>query len=270
MVGVMMKGFLRMLCVSSAFSCALSAHAQVLLDSSFEVQAQVQNTPFNSQPSGAKWGAGWNNWGWSSWQAIQPGGAWTGGALARTEEYATGWKWAHSGDVFGIIKDRQTMSQTFTATGDSVGTLNWFDANRSSWRENTWFGRPNDYSVTLTDSLGNVQSIGNFTSQVFLGSEANSWTNTGDDRFSLAGKKGWYSRTGNPVNLVSGVTYTLSFNSLSPYNYDSSGNVTGVDDRTTLLDDVQFSVTPVPEPATVTVLGLGLLGSSLARRSRKR
>jgi hypothetical protein len=69
---------------------------------------------------------------------------------------------------------------------------------------------------------------------------------------------------------VSGVTYTLSFNSLSPYNYDSSGNVQGIDDRTTLLDDVQFSVTPVPEPATVTVLGLGLLGSSLARRSRKR
>jgi len=71
----MMKGFLKLLCVSSAFSCALSAQAQVLLDSSFEVQAQVQSTPFYSQPSGAKWGAGWNNWGWSSWQAIQPGGA---------------------------------------------------------------------------------------------------------------------------------------------------------------------------------------------------
>jgi hypothetical protein len=248
---------------------SLAGNAQVLLDSSFEIQAGTQNTPFWQQPSGAKWGSSWTSWGWSSWQSIQSGGAWTGGALARTEEYATGWKWAHSGDVFGIIKDRQTMSQTFTATQDAVGTLNWFDANRASWREHTWYGRQNDYSVTLTDSVGNVQLIGNFTSKVFLGSDANSWTNTGDDRFTLAGKQGWFARTGNNVNLVSGVKYTLSFNSLSPYLYDSAGNVSGVDDRSTLLDDIQFSVTPVPEPATATALGLGLIGTLGRRRQRK-
>lgn len=261
-----MKNVVKLFSISAVVSCSLIANAQVLLDSSFEIQAQLQNNPYWQQPSGAKWGAAWNNWGWSSWQAIQSGGAWTGGAIARTEEFATGWKWAHSGDVLGIIKDRQTMSQTFTASEDSTGTLNWFDANRSSWRGDTWFGRPNDYSVTLTDSFGNVQLIGNYTSQVFLGLESNSWANLGDDRFSLAGKQGWYSRTGNTVNLLSGVTYTLSFNSLSPYNYDSAGNITGVDDRTTLLDDIQMSVTPVPEPASLTALALGL--AAIARRRK--
>jgi hypothetical protein len=158
------------------------------------------------------------------------------------------------------------MSQTFTASADSIGTLNWFDANRSSWRGDTWFGRPNDYSVTLTDSFGNVQLIGNYTSQVFLGLESNSWANIGDDRFSLAGKQGWYSRSGNTVNLVSGVTYTLKFNSLSPYIYDNSGNITGIDDRTTLLDDIQMTVTPVPEPASLTALALGL--AAIVRRRK--
>ncbi|MFN9341864.1 MAG: hypothetical protein ACK6DB_04620, partial [Planctomycetota bacterium] len=65
--------------------------ANFIVDGSFEQQAVTQNNPFWLQSSGAKWGAAWNNWGWSSWQS-NSSGAWAGGAIARTEEFAAGWK----------------------------------------------------------------------------------------------------------------------------------------------------------------------------------
>jgi hypothetical protein len=227
--------------------------ANLIIDGSFEQQATIQNVRNWLQPSGARWGAAWTNWGWSSWSYMQPGGAWSGGGVAFSEDFTTGWKWAHTGDTFGIVGVRSTMSQTFTADEDSIGTLSWFDANRSSWREHTWFGRPNDYSVTITDALGNVLVVGNYTSQVFLGLEENSWVDQGDDRFSLAGKQGWFSRSGAEFSLSAGMTYTLSFNSLSPYIYGSSGEITGADDRVTFVDDIVLTTRVAPTPtATAT------------------
>ena len=257
------------LIVGYALASCESSKAGIILDGSFEGQAVTQNTPYYLQPNGQKWGAGWNNWGWSSWQANYAG-PWVGGGIARTEEFATGWKWAHTGDVFGIIKDRGTMSQTFTAQADTTAILSWYDANRNSWRGHTWFGRPNDYSVTITDNLGNTQTIGNYTSQVYGGFESNSWIDASDDRFTLENRQGWVARTGAQFNLLAGRSYTLSFNSLSPYNYDSNGNISGVDDRTTLLDDISvLELAPtVPEPSTMAIFGLGGLGLAYLRRRR--
>jgi MYXO-CTERM domain-containing protein len=253
------------LCGALLAITSAAAEANLLVDGSFENQAVLQSNPFYTQPDGSKWGAAWSNWGWSSWQS-NFSGAWVGGAIARTEDYTTGWKWAHTGDVFGIIKDRNTMSQTFTATEDAIGTLSWFDANRSSWRENTWFGRQNNYSVTVTDSNGNVQTIGSYTSEVYLGLESNSEQNIGDDRFTLAGKQGWFAKTGASFVLEAGMTYTLSFNSLSPYITDANGNITGVDDRTTLLDDISLTTSPIPTPGAMALLGLGALVGGRRRR----
>jgi hypothetical protein len=247
--------------VAALVAGAGSAFAGPLLDGSFENQAVLQNNPYVLQPNGEKWGAGWNNWGWSSWQ-YNFSGAWVGGAIARTEEFGAGWKWAHTGDVFGIIKDRQTMSQTFTATESGIGTLSWFDANRAAWRDIDWYGRPNDYSVTITDLLGNTQIIGNYTSEVAGG---NSWSSPpGDGWWTTAGKSTWFAKSGTGFTMVAGMEYTLSFNSLSPYNYDAGGNITGVDDRTTFLDDI--SLTVIPAPGAAALLGLG--GLLAARRRR--
>lgn len=237
--------------------------ANFIVDGSFEQQAVTQNNPYWLQSSGAKWGAAWNNWGWSSWQS-NSSGAWAGGAIARTEEFAAGWKWAKAGDVFGIIKDRQTMSQTFTANTSGPGLLTWYDANRAAWRDVDWFGRPNDYSVTLTDSVGNVQTLGNYTSEVAGGNSYS--TPVGNGWWTMAGKTGWYSRSASGFNLQAGMTYTLSFNSLSPYYLDSNGNQQ-VDDRTTFLDDI--SLTAVPEPSSLGILSLGTLGCAFLRRRRQ-
>ena len=247
--------------VAALVAGAGSAMAGPVIDGGFENQAVLQGNQYWLQPNGQKWGAGWSNWGWSSWQA-NFSGAWVGGSIARTEEFGAGWKWARTGDVFGIIKDRQTMSQTFTATESGIGTLSWFDANRAAWRDIDWYGRPNDYSVTITDLLGNTQIIGNYTSEVAGG---NSWSSPpGDGWWTTEGKSTWFAKSGTGFTMVAGMEYTLSFNSLSPYNYDAGGNITGVDDRTTFLDDI--SLTVIPAPGAAALLGLG--GLLAARRRR--
>ncbi|MCX5650002.1 MAG: hypothetical protein NTU45_01220 [Planctomycetota bacterium] len=78
-------------------SIVASADANLLVDGGFENQAVLQNNPFALQTDGSKWGASWggSNWGWSSWQG-NFNGAWSGGAIARTEDFAAGWKWAAS------------------------------------------------------------------------------------------------------------------------------------------------------------------------------
>ena len=257
------------------FPCVFAG--SYISDGGFEGQAAAQSLLwYQTGPNGGKWGRAWNG-DWSpaglesSWRAIEStGSSWVGGSIARTEDFATGWKWARTGDVFGIIKDHQTMSLTFTATANNSATLNWYDAARNSWRGDTWFGRENNYSVTVTDDLNNVHTIANETSKLFSGSDANSWINASDDRFTLAGKQGWFSKTSSTFYLTAGRTYTLSFNSLSPTYFDANGNLK-VDDRTTLLDDISMTLSappPIPEPTTMAIFGLGGLGLAFLRRRR--
>jgi hypothetical protein len=164
--------------------------------------------------------------------------------------------------VFGIIKDRQTMSQVFTATESGIGTLSWYDANRAAWRDIDCYGRPNDYSVTITDSLGNMQLIGNYSSEVAGG---NSWSSPpGNGWWTTEGKSTWFAKSGTGFSLVAGMSYTLSVNSLIPEIFDDNGAFVKIDDRTTFLDDI--SLTVVPTPGAAALLGLG--GLLAARRRR--
>ena len=265
--------------VNAAAACLLAfggtVSATALVDGSFENQAVLQGLPGYTggpNPPGGLQGASWPGGLPSTWAAIAPvaGSAWVGGSIARTEEYAAGWKWAQDGSVFGIIKDRQMMTQTFTATENGRMSLSWFDANRPSWKTDTWFGRPNDYSVTLIEvgSANPAATIASFTSQVFLGLESNSNNNWSDDRFSTAGKQGWYARSSSEFDLTLGKSYTLSFNSLSPY-YGPNNEF--VDDRTTLLDNISLrSSQAVPLPGTLAILIAGAGGLLLGTGRRRR
>ncbi len=260
-----------MLILGYAFASCESAQASWISDGSFETQAVSQNLPYYQNGlGGEQWGRAWNG-GWdaaglaSSWQAVQTGGAWTGGSICRTEDFASGWKWAQQGVVFGLIQGSQTMSQTFQAKSTS-GILEWFDSNRNSWRGDTWFGRESDYKVTITDSSGNTvpslvyTSSNTFKSRVHGGLESNSLQNYSDPRFELANRKDWDYRSLTFSGLDVGRQYQISFTGL---------NVG--DDRTTLLDNIHLnggSISQVPEPSTLAIFGLGSLGLAFFRRRR--
>ena len=255
-----------MLILGYAFASCESAQAAWITDGSFENQASSQNLPYyQNGPGGEQWGRAWNG-GWdaaglaSSWQAVQTGGAWTGGSICRTEDFASGWKWAQQGVVFGLIQGNQSMSQTFKAM-ETTATLDWFDSNRNSWRGDTWFGRQSDYNVTITDLSGNpIYTSDTFRSRVHGGLESNSQTNASDARFDLENRKGWDYRSWTFSGLVVNEQYKVSFNGLN-----------GPDDRTTLLDNIHLnggSISQVPEPSTMAIFGLGSLGLAFFRRRR--
>jgi hypothetical protein len=267
-----MKKLLLATTLCAAFGAAQALPVNLLQNGDFEGYTTTQVPVYETGPGGALWGRGWNG-GWdatglaSSWTATPAGGSWSGGFVSRTEDFAAGWKWARSGVIFGGVKDRQVMSQTFTYNGtqEAIGSLSWYDAGRPSWRGHSWFGLPNGYSVSITDALGNTQMIGSFTSVVAGGTEYNSANDIGDDRWSQANKQTWFGRSGQEFMLLPGQSYTLNFNSLSPYNLDGS-----VQDRTTLLDGIVLVTSPVPVPETFGLMlaGLGAVGL-MARRRRK-
>ena len=254
-----------MLILGYAFASCESAQASWISDGSFEKQGQ--GLPFGSVVDGVKWGYGYGDTSGtspSSWQVMPSGGPWTGGLLARTEDFTTGWKWASEGGVFGLIQGNQTMSQMFEARESGSGILEWFDSNRNSWRNDTWFGRESDYKVTIThvssgETLFDSYPIYNkLTSKVKGGFASNSLTNQRDGRFDLANRKGWDYRSLTFDGLIEGQEYKVNFIGLN-----------GPDDRTTLLDNIHLnggSISQVPEPSTLAIFGLGSLGLAFLRR----
>lgn len=206
-----------------------------------------------------KWSGGHSTKDTSSWTylpATSTEGVWGGGFANRTEDFGAGWKWARSGNLFGGMKDRQSLTQTFTFSGSltSYGSLEWYDAGRPSWDTELWFGAPNDYSVTIIDNLGNTQMIGGYTSTA---------SNLDGSVWSLASRKDWVFRTQESTFLLEpGRTYTLSFNSLAPFYPDG----VGVHDRTTFLDDIVLTAAPVPEPGSWLLGAVGGLILLLRRR----
>lgn len=242
-----------------------SADAASIINGGFEDYTTSEVESYSLGPSGQPWGRSDFDWsyvtaGTYSWKSTPAGRGWEGGAVARSNDFSTGWKHASSGNLFGIIKDRQTMYQTFTASVGGYGTLDWKDANRAAWRDLEWFGRHNNYDVNLTDiSTGISTTLGSFTSEVQRDDNGDWWTETA--------KKKWVSRSLTGFYLYAGRSYILSFASMSPYN--SNGDV---DDRTTFLDDINLSTSPapppIPEPTTMAIFGLGGLGLAFLRRRR--
>jgi len=90
---------------------------------------------------------------------------------------------------------------------------------------------------------------------------ANFSSSIGGQRAWSGNSGGWVSVTANLTGIMAGDSFQVQFLAAS----DSSVNTTANDWN---IDDVLVSATPVPEPATMTILGLGALAAA-ARRRRK-
>jgi hypothetical protein len=66
---------------------------------------------------------------------------------------------------------------------------------------------------------------------------------------------------GADVSSLAGLTGELRFTGLAPRPFGLNG---------ALLDDINFSPIPVPEPGSLALLALGLLGTLWWRRRRSR
>ncbi|MCA3011820.1 MAG: hypothetical protein INH41_05400, partial [Myxococcaceae bacterium] len=220
--------------------CASLAWAQPV-DLSFEQLGTGLAIPLGRVgPNGEQWGSGWSGAPCASRDVTPDAGAWVGGTISRSEDYCWGWKISPSGTFFAIIKDRGSMTQTFTAAFTTRAALTWLESNRASWRNVDWYGRPNTYAVALVDQLGTAQDLGTYQSEVAGG---NSWsTPPGDGWWTDTGKRTWQTRTSPPFTLIAGRGYTLRFDSLSPFWYLPDGGLGGVDDRTTFIDGIVLTV----------------------------
>jgi hypothetical protein len=156
-------------------------------------------------------------------------GPWSGGGVIRDGSAAWGGRSSPDGIYYGFLQGRNAIEQTFVATGNQIGTLNWIDNNRPN------LGPTAIYDVTIFDGQSTT-NIGNFTAAI---------------------SPNWASRASSNFTLVAGRSYTLSFR----------GATAG--DRTAFIDGISLSTTAVPDASTwmMLIAGFGLVGAA-ARRSR--
>ena len=111
------------------------------------------------------------------------------------------------------------------------------------------FGGPSEDFVRITKTGGGIFDLNSLDMTI-------SWydTNASEQIFI----------NGNPITLFQGIqTYNLNLTGVTQVD------VTGFPDGYWLMDNVVYDATAVPEPGTLTLMGMGMAGVALIRRRKR-
>lgn len=155
-------------------------------------------------------------------------GAWVGNGVIASGNGAWGGTTTPHGAYYGFVQGNGSLSQTFVADGNGIGTVSWLDANRTN------YGGIQTYDVTIFDGTSTT-SLGTYT--------------------SAAG--GFVARNSASFTLVSGTGYTLAFNGLA--TNDSTAFIDDV--------SLGVTAVPEPVTWALLMIGFGLVGAAARRRN---
>jgi hypothetical protein len=176
---------------------------------------------------------------------------------------------AHSGNKYWMSDDPAQVSDYYLTTP----TLNYTSGysgpvTLSFWHEFNFESGFDGGAVELSRNGGAFADIGSFTQNGYNGTidpntgnpiaGRSAFTGTSPG-FTTTANTGWMNSIASIGGLSAGDTFRVRFRSTSDVSVSSVG---------WLVDDVKMTVAPVPEPASLAILGIGAL-ALLRRRSRR-
>ena len=182
-----------------------------------------------------------------------------------------------TGEYFSNYKDSTHMAAQYAPGDLYISTSGWtVDASQPNYTSDTFNSQAEGWNYVLSfkeDADGGTSATGGLYKLTGDYVETN-YGGTGRESWGYRSDQAWRGGYDPDEDYVCDVTVTLDGNTLT-FTFNSSDFLLDLDNigyHWTMLcgnDIVEGGGTPIPEPATMFLLGFGLLGLGLTRRKNK-